>query len=403
MLTSTLRAEDALLVWIASAVVRDGAPAQFRELIKSRDLDWEYLRATANRNGLVNLLSFQLQSLTAQTIPAEVISELRSDYQLTTRYSLSLASALTRVLDCFAKAGIECTPFKGPTLALLAYGDVGLRQFSDLDLLVHKPDMPQVKHVLAECGYGPTFDLSRSREAALLRYGHAYSFGNESGVFLDVHWDILEPHFCVALDSDSMWERRKPVKLGGKEVLTFEPEDLLLILCIHGFSHWWERLGWVCDVAGLISRNERLDWEAVFERARESGTLRILLLGLLLASELLHAELPPEVSKAVHADDRVRIAVAKVEAQLFSDAKPILGILESVRAQIRMRERRRDQIKLIFRSVTTPSRYDWMSTSVPDSLYFLYYLLRPIRLARKYGSKLLKTVPESSVSKDGRG
>src|SRR5262249_53611549 len=276
MLTSTLRAEDELLVWIARGVVQNTAPAQLLELIRKPDLDWGYLRNTANRHGLGNLLAFQLQSLTDKSIPAAVISELRSDSQQNTKYCLSLASALTRILECLTTRGIDSTPFKRPTLALLAYADVGLRQFSDLDIVVSKRDMPQVKRALVECGYAPTFDLSRSREAALLRYGHAYSCENEFGIFLDVHWDFLEPHFCVAVDSNAMWERRKPVNLGGKQVLTFEPEDLLLILCMHGFSHWWERLGWICDVAGLISRHEDFDWEAAFERAQESGTVRIL-------------------------------------------------------------------------------------------------------------------------------
>jgi Uncharacterised nucleotidyltransferase len=40
----------------------------------------------------------------------------------------------------FADEGVNVIPSKGPTLAALAYGDLGLREFDDLDLLIARPD-----------------------------------------------------------------------------------------------------------------------------------------------------------------------------------------------------------------------------------------------------------------------
>lgn len=401
MVTQQLRPEDQMLVCLARRVIDAGATEQIRELLRENDLEWEYLMAAANRHGLGNLLSFQLLSLTDEPIPEEVNAQLRSDYQESTKYCLSLASALTRILESLAEQGVQSVPFKGPTLALLAYGDVGLRQFADLDLLIHKCDVPRVKGALSRCGFTPTYELSPSLESALLRFSHAYSFENKFGIFLDVQWDFLEPHFGLAIDSKPMWARRKPVRLGGKEILTFEPEDLLFILCIHGFSHWWERLGWICDVAGLVSKQQDLDWEAVFQRAQESGTVRILSLGLLLASELLNARLPPEVSKAIAADLTVRSVAARIETQLFNP-RQAEGILDGMALRIGMRERKLDRLRSLFRAITTPNRYDWMYTSLPNSLSFLYYLIRPIRLLGKYGPKLIKNAFVSSASTEDR-
>jgi hypothetical protein len=358
--------------------------------------------AEANRHGLGHLLTSQLQSLSNELIPGEVLSQVRSDAQENIKYCLAMASALTRALDCLAVQGIQSIPFKGPTLTLMAYGDLALRQFADLDILIHKGDLLRVKSVLAQCGYAPTFQHSPSREAALFRYGHAYSFQNEPGIFLDVHWDFVEPHFCVALDSESMWARRQPVRLGEKEIFTFEPEDLLLILCVHGFSHWWQRLGWVCDVAGLVKRQEKLDWEAVFQRAERSGTVRILSMGLFLASELLNAPLPSQVSNAIAADVTVRRTAARLEAQLFSRSEEVTGMFDGMALRISMRERKLDRLRSLFRAITTPSRYDWMSTSLPNSLSFLYYLIRPIRLLGKYGPRLVKNTTSSGSTEDRR-
>ena len=49
----------------------------------------------------------------------------------------------------------------------------------------------------------------------------------------------------------------------------------------------WERLGWIVDVAELIARRPGLDWAGVLARAGEAGHGRELLLGCLLARDLL--------------------------------------------------------------------------------------------------------------------
>jgi len=57
---------------------------------------------------------------------------------------------------------------------------------------------------------------------------------------------------------------------------------------------------------------------------------------------------------------------------------------------VTLRDRRSDRIKAGLRLATAPRSYDWMFLSVPDSLFFLYYLVRPLRIAGRYGAKLVK-------------
>jgi len=37
-------------------------------------------------------------------------------------------------------------------------------------------------------------------------------------------------------------------------------EDELVLICIHGAKHFWERLMWIADVAALISRQTAINW-----------------------------------------------------------------------------------------------------------------------------------------------
>jgi hypothetical protein len=62
--------------------------------------------------------------------------------------------------------------------------------------------------------------------------------------------------------------------------MTLLPEQLLLILCLHnGAKHQWEMLGWIADVAQLITIHKNMDWDEVMKQAVESGIERILFLG----------------------------------------------------------------------------------------------------------------------------
>jgi hypothetical protein len=293
-------------------------------------------------------------------------------------------------MDLLKAQGIQAIPFKGPTLALRAYGDVALRQFGDLDILVHKGDVFKVKELLAGEGFKPTPELTRTQEAAMLRFDCAYNFGNEKNVLFDVHWNFAAPYFSFEFDVERLWERLEPITISGHQLSGLSPEDLLLALCLHGSTHFWERLGWIGDVAGLIERRRDIDWQLVLNNATRQGSRRILSLGLSLASELLEAPVPLEVLRTVQKDPVVRLLAEQVQQRLFAQDLPVSGILDGALLQLRMRERKWDKLRSSLRLAATPRVYDWMFLPLPDRLFFLYYLLRPLRLAGKYGAKLLQ-------------
>jgi hypothetical protein len=67
-----------------------------------------------------------------------------------------------------------------------------------------------------------------------------------------------------------------------------------------------------------------------------------------------------------------------------------------------MRERKGDKLKSCFRLAATPRSYDWMLLPLPGWLFFLYYPLRPLRLAGKYGAKFLRgSRTETNPAKGG--
>jgi len=85
--------------------------------------------------------------------PTAAAQRLEREFAAVARRSLTLTAALVDAVTALRGAGIGVTPFKGPALAVAAYGSIILRQFDNLDVLVHRADLPGAERVLTQYGY----------------------------------------------------------------------------------------------------------------------------------------------------------------------------------------------------------------------------------------------------------
>ena len=252
-------------------------------------------------------------------------------------WNLSLTRELLRVMALLEKAGIPAISFKGPVLAAQYYGDIGLRQFGDLDILVSRRDVPRAKGILLSSGY----------RTLLCRWfdPHCQLLHLEGKTVVELHWELMPRIFYVAFDWKSLWNRAEPVSIEGTDVRTLSAEDLLLFLCAHGAKHLWERLGWVCDVAQLLRARPGLDWDRLLQSARKVGAERMLLLGFFLAHDLMGVELPALILRKTSADAEVKRLVLDMKSRLLRRAVGPFGVVETLPFYLRMRERWRDRIR----------------------------------------------------------
>ncbi|MBC7232587.1 MAG: nucleotidyltransferase family protein [Chloroflexi bacterium] len=354
-------------------------------------LDWAYLIQTALRHSTMPLLYQRLATLCPAKIPDKPLTQLQAHFRNNARRNFFLTGELLRCLHWLNSHGILAVPYKGPLLAAAAYGDFALRQFDDLDILLHEGDVVKARHLLVSQGYLPEFQLNRAQEAAYLRSQSAYKLVRDEGtLIIELHWRIVEDYFTFPLDPEQLWERLEPAPLAGKEVQTLSAEDLLLILCVHGTKHCWARLGWVCDVARLIHTRQEMDWEQIIGQANALGAERMLFLGLFLAHDLLGAALPEAVWKRMQGDTAAKSLAKQVKMQILRDTGEPPGILEASLFHLKARERWRDRVRYSIRLAITPTPGDWASVSLPSALFPLYYLLRPFRLVGAYAPLLAK-------------
>lgn len=387
--------EAELLLCCARTIRSPETAVQIRALLQG-GIDWEYLLRVADKHGVAPLLYWHLEAAYPQAVPGEVLDLLREHSRANSLRNLFLTGELLRVLKALEAYGISAVPYKGPALAASVYGNLALREFSDLDVLVRQHNVPKAKEALASIGYQARYQLTRSQEAAFLRSQYEHPFTRNDGKsIVELHWGVTESHF-FPLDAESLWERLDQTALGGEDVPSFSPEDMLLILCVHGSRHAWERLKWICDVAELIRVRQDMRWERVVTQASALGGERMLLLGLLLASDLLGASLPEEVSRRVRSDPTVNALAEQTREQLFQETDHIASLegYEGAPAfhslHVKVRKGTWDKIRYCVRKVTTLSGDDWELLPLPKFLFPFYSVLRAIRLTGKYGPGVLK-------------
>lgn len=287
-----LRPEVELLVLCARTRLSEAQAVRAAELAREVR-DWEGVASRAEDHGVAPLLVRHLESACPEAASDAALEPLRFYAHGSSLYSRMLARELAAVMRRLRERGIPALPFKGPALAALAHGDVTLRVSGDLDILVRPDRVWSGCDALASLGYRLLPPLTPEQRNAHLHTRYNCKLEREPGPFrIELHWRFAPRQFTFPLGFDALWERRRSLTLEGETIDSPCPEDLLLILCLHGCKHGWKRLGWLADVAELLRAHPDLRWADLGAEARRTGSTRRLALGLRLAQEVLDAPLP---------------------------------------------------------------------------------------------------------------
>ena len=304
---------------------------------RKEGIDWSALVAVATEFRLGLLLHRAAQSHLVGIVPPAALQALRKVYDENQARSLAMTAELRRVMDRLAAQQIPAIAFKGPVFGAQLHGDVALRAYADLDVLVRERDVAAVTRVMLDDGYRAGMDLSWE-----------VSFERGDGTSVDLHWSIAEKIHQFPLTADELLARRSAVTLvAGAPVPTLGVQDTLLTICFNALTEDWQRFDRIADVAALVRGNADIDWPSLLDLCRRRGCERIVLLGLHLARELFLVKLPACVElrlqahrKAIAAagcavDDYMVFAVASTDRRQGFDAWRFL---------LRMRERQRERI-----------------------------------------------------------
>jgi len=355
-------------------------------LLCQKTTDWDALIKLINRHRVLSQTYKSLNQFAANDILEPVLSHLRKRFNRNTKQVLLKTGELVLLLKQFQKNHIHILPLKGPVLALQIYGDLGSRHVGDLDLLVSPENIKKAEDILCHRGYkriDPDFQLTRKQHSVYVRNNHHFEyFCQERKVKIELHWRSDPNPYLFPLSFDEMWNDRQTIKVGGANVAALSLEHTLFFLCVHGAGHEWFRLFWLNDVAQLMIKNDSLDWDIILKRSEELGISRMVAEAIVLVSSLFGTPLPKQV-----------FLYAQKHKAVYQLAKNALYLINHPEGPFhkpftkpyfysklhKWRLRSNFRYKLAFCVYLLNAGYDdWDRVPLPDALFPLYYLLRPV-------------------------
>lgn len=337
------------------------------------------LRDLAGAHGLLPLLGRFLARFGAAGAPLR--AALRAEALAGSREALALTAELLSVVRGMEGEGVPVVAYKGPALAVQAFGDPSLRRYADLDLVVPRAALEGAVAALQRLGFAQEPFASARQRAAVLRDGHHLAL-HRGGVVVELHWRFSKRVFGFREELEGVWERRETVPVAGAAVPVLARGDHLLALAIHASKGTWSALEWTLAMAVLARGVPAGEWEALARRARAWGCVRALQVSFLLAEELFATPAPAALWAHLPPGAAARRVARRVARQALAGAQSPAAYFGT---QVALRAGMPAKLRFLLRSLFVPTPDDWAASGGTRRGLGLARLARPLRLLRKYG------------------
>lgn len=396
--------ENQLIIDCSQTEITASKANQITDALR-QPLDWSYIFKIAGQNCVLPLVSWNLTRKFDELLSPEVKNSLDEYFQKHTRNNMFLTAKLLEVIKLFKSNNIPVLPFKGPLLAMQFYGNITLRSFGDLDVLVQMKHLEAAVKLLEQNDYEAINGINWLKKNDLDIVHHEIKFVHkENKVMVELHWKLSCSYFALPLDMHRLWNDLETANFGGMKVNNLAFNDLLIYLCLHGGRHRWERLSWICDINEMISSREDIDWEQITKQAKQLGCEKILGLGLYLINEFFGRETPVLERQGNKDSELFKELTQQVRVRLFSDDPNLeevnnrVWFLERQLFHMKLKQRLWDKLKLhayyndyYLKQIFSPNKADKDLLRLPPWLSPLYYIARPARLFYTYVVKFKKS------------
>jgi hypothetical protein len=305
--------------------------------------------------------------------------------------NMLMTSELVKVIKLLEENGIEAISFKGPILSKQAYGDVTLRQYVDLDILVQKEQISKTVRLLQQNYYNTNENLNFLDNEMFYKIGKDIKFINKkNNIVIELHWELFEEK--ILSREYNIFSNYTIFELLSNKIQILNNELNFLYLCIHGAKHGWERIEWLVDLDRL-SKNYKIDIVMLQNYAKMTNSIKILYSSIYLISYLFNNKIFENILKQEITNKVINLSNEFIyewsEDKLYQ--KKIIRInTKQLRIILKIQDGFYMRIKIFWKLFFELKLSDILYINLPKKLYYLYYFIRPIRLFSDFLKGLYK-------------
>ena len=150
--------------------------------------DWNYFIRQANEHGIIALAWYNIFTTgNSQFIPDEIAQKLHAGYLKSLAYNTFVHNHLEEVASLTSVENISLVILKGLALEETVYGNKGLRQMTDIDILVKQEDAIKMRKILLGNGYESAPFISPIFEKKMFLHGKHLPEMYKNGLSVEIH------------------------------------------------------------------------------------------------------------------------------------------------------------------------------------------------------------------------
>ncbi len=271
---------------------------EIKELLNGA-IDWNKVIEVSNRQQILPFLYYNLTKFDIQyIIPQDIFVVIKNYYYANLKRNLRIEKEMLLILESANRHGIGIIPLKGFSLTQTLYNNPGLRIMADVDILIKKDALQEIKNILIQLGYQENVGVTSKNHHNEYRHMAVFLKTLSSNLYLtiEIH-GILAYARPYEIRIPYLWERTYEKTINGQKLLFLSQEDTFLSLALHLRSHTrCLTLKFIVDIAELLNiYGDKLDWLYIAETARNNHITISAYLPLYLAKELLNANVSPKI------------------------------------------------------------------------------------------------------------
>lgn len=191
-LINQLSPEENLLISLCRLDFTEEQKQELWDLVKNVS-NWERFIFLANGHGVIALCSYNLEGTGCNKyIPVKYLELLRTAYLKSMTRNIFLKNLLVEIAGLAGKQDIDIIALKGNALEEMVYGNKGLRQMSDIDLLVETDKAIDLRNILLANGYTSLPLISPLHESILPYLKTHLPAMEKNGAIVEIHTRLFE-------------------------------------------------------------------------------------------------------------------------------------------------------------------------------------------------------------------
>lgn len=314
-------------------------------------------------------------------ISVEFKTALKNELHSVTLQNFELAKETERIVKKLEKASITAIPYKGVTFSKQFYGDISMRESSDIDLVINPDQLDLIIKLMQKDGYKADGleGLKRIKRESFVTHQKDFCFDLNKTFHVEFHWRITHPNFCIKSPLDRFKISLEP---------DLEMSEHLRAIILHHWIHdGFEYLKTLLDVGQAISSKEQnLNLSSISENS---------LYGFDIAQRCNH-ELFGLIQDTIQYNPSIEQKAKSItEYNLNSNFGRnnsnttlilIKQYVSSFKNQLVFKKSFGEKISFFFKFWTgllLPKHSDYSMVGIPKDLSLLYIFIRVYRLLRR--------------------